>query len=195
MLQPAFNQLFNGHYMEIMLLGKLQKFCGAHHRTVFPHDLTAETTFLQPCQTHKIYGSLCMSGSLQHAALSGLQWEHMARSSEILRHRGIIYTLHGCQGTLYCRDTGRCVHMVNGYGKSGRMVIRIHSYHLIQSQFLCIFSAHRHTDQTFGQRCHSIYIFCCCKLSGTDQISFIFPVRIINDQDQFALSQIFQCLI
>ena len=85
--------------------------------------------------------------------------------------------------------------MVDGDGKGGTVIIRVIVYHLRQLQFLTVIAAHGHADQTFSVDSHKVYIFCSCKFRCTDEITFIFSVRIVSAEDDLSLSQIFQCLL
>ena len=195
MLQTTFDDFLHRNDRITMFFGKFQQFGRTHHRTIFAHDLTAKSALFQPGKSHKIYRRLRMAGTFQHTAFARLQREHMARSAEILRFCLIFHRFHRRKRSLKRGNSGRCIDMIDGHGKCGRVIIRIYFHHLFQSQFFTIFCTHRHTNQPLGKARHRIDIFRRRMLCRTDQISFVFAVRIVNDQNQFALFQIFECLI
>ena len=188
------DQVRNGNHDQIMLLGKLDQLGGTHHGAILPHNLTAQTNRCQTCQTAQVNGSFGMSRTDEYTAFTGAQGEHMSRTAEI---RGLclrIHRHHGSQRAFYCRNTGGSLHMVNGNGKSSFMIVRILFHHLGQTQLIAVITAHRHADQTLGMGCHEVDIFCGCKLCGTNDIAFVFTIRVINDQNILSGTERVQCL-
>ena len=54
---------------------------------------------------------------------------------------------------------------------------------------------HGKTDQTSRIDCHKVDQIWSRKLSGTDHISFVFPIFIIDDDDRFSCLQIRQGIL
>ncbi len=190
LFQSAANDLFDGNHSKPVLPGKPKKFRGTHHGTIFSHDLTAETAFFQPRQFHEIHRRFCVSRPFEDAALSRLQRKHMPWSPEILWSCSLFHGFYRRQRSLKCRDSRRSIHVINGYRKRGGMVIRIYLHHLVEPQLFTHLLAHGHTDQPLCQTCHGIHIFRRGMLCRTDQVSLIFPLRVINHKDQFPIPQI-----
>ena len=157
-----------------------------HHGTVFFHDLTAHTAFFQSGHSHKIRRCLCVTVSYQNTAFSGNKRKYMSRSSEIFRFCLLVHTFSDRIRTLCCRDTGRCVCMIHCHRKCSSVIIGIFSNHRRKIQFCRNFRTHRCANQSFRISCHKINIFLRCKFCRTDQISLIFSVRIIGNQNDFS---------
>ena len=75
------------------------------------------------------------------------------------------------------------------------MVIAVVRYHLREIKLLAKLPAHGHADKPFAVDCHEVDIFRGGILGGADKIAFIFPVLIIRDQDDPALTQAVQRLL
>ena len=172
-----------------MFLGEFNQFCRAHHGAILTHNLTAQTNRLQICQTAQIHGSFGVAGANQHAAFACAQREHMTRAAEIGRLGVCQNRCAGGIAALFGGNTGGGVHVVNGYGERGLVVVGVLFDHRRQTQLVAVFAAHRHTDQTLGIGCHEVDVFCGCKLCSTDDVAFVFTIRIINDQNVFACTQ------
>ena len=127
-----------------------------------------------------------MAAAFDHTAIPCEQRKHMARPAEIFRFCVFIDGFHRCNGTLIGGNSGRCTHMVNGYGKSGFVIVCIMKTHRMKLQTVNVFSGHRHTDQSTGMGCHKIDIFQCCKFCGTDNVAFVFSVFIVDENNIFS---------
>ena len=185
-------QILDRNDLQIPFLRLLKQLCGTHHRSIIPHDLTAQTAFLQSGQTAQIHSALSMSIPLQDAGFCQ-QWKHMSRTSEVLRLGAVFHTLHRRQRPLCCRDPRCRIHMINGHCKRSLMVICVVAHHLRQMQLLNVRLTHRHTDQSLCMHRHEVDILGCRKLRRTDQISFIFSIRVINHHDQMSLAKLLKC--
>ena len=164
------------------------------HGAVLAHDLAAQAAFMKARQAAEIHSGLCVSVPLQNPVGLGQEREHMAGSAEILRLCIFLHTGHRCHGALLGGDSGRRRDMIDRDRESGLMIIRVGAHHLRNLKFADIFFGHRHADQTFAVCCHKVDVFCRGKFRSTDKITFIFPVGIIHDQNDLAVSEILQCL-
>ena len=84
--------------------------------------------------------------------------------------------------------------MVNRYGKSSFVIIGIGCHHLGEHELAAQFDAHWHANKSLSVYRHEVDIFRSGKFRRTNKISFVFAVGIIRTKDDFALSQVFQCL-
>ena len=98
----------------------------------------------------------------------------------------IIHTLHNGIGAFCRRDTGGCIYVIHCHGKCCTVIVRVLSNHRRKVQSRRKFRTHRCTDKTLCIGRHEINIFPGCKLCRTYQISLIFSVRIICDQNYFS---------
>ena len=191
---PVFLQGFDGNEFYIKFLCQLLQFRCAHHGAVLPHDLAAETAFFQPCQTHQVYRSFRMTVSFQNAVFLGQKREHMTRPPKVIGPGVFTDTHSGSIAALFRRDACGGVYMVNRDGKGGTVIVCIVVHHLRKLQLLAVVAAHGHADQTFSVYCHKVYIFCGGKFCRTDEITFIFSVRVVGTEDDLSLAQILQGL-
>ena len=188
------NQVSNGNHDQTMLLGKLDQLSGTHHGAILTHDLTAQANRGKTCQTAQVNGSFGMARTDEHAAFTGTQREHMSRTAEV---RGLCLRIdrhHSSQRALYRGNTGGSLHMVDGNGKGGFMVVGVGFHHLRQAQLVAVIAAHGHADQALGMGCHEVDIFRGCELCGADDIAFVFTIRVINDQNILSGTERVQCL-
>ena len=130
-----------------------------------------------------------MAVPFKNATLFCNQRKHMSRSAKIGRSDIFRYTHPGGQSSFLCGYAGRSIFIINRYGKSRLVIIRIICYHRIKHKLLCNFPAHRCTDQSFRISSKEIHILRCCTFCGTDEISLIFPVLIVCDQNDFSFLQ------
>ena len=82
--------------------------------------------------------------------------------------------------------------MVNGNGERGFMVVGVVRNHLRQSQPDNVVMVHGHADQSLCGTCHEVDVFRGGKLSGTDEVALVFPIRIVCHQNALAVPQVLQ---
>ena len=78
--------------------------------------------------------------------------------------------------------------MVNADGEGRLVVVAVMCHHLRQVQSFTEFTTHWHTDESFCQGSHQIYIFCRSELCSTDEVTLILAVRVIYNQYALSLS-------
>ena len=115
MLFSVLGKLLYGRYLQAVDLCKLHKIILSRHGSVVLHDLTAQSTRLKSCNLHEVYCRLCMSISLYDSARNCLKWEHVSRSSEVIRFCIFIHKFSSCVASLLSRNSGGCVHMIHRY--------------------------------------------------------------------------------
>ena len=98
------------------------------------------------------------------------------------------------QATFYGGDAGGGVDVVDGNGERRFMVVCVVGNHLRQSQPDDVVVAHGHADQSLGSTRHEIDVLRGGKLSGTDEVALVFPIRIVCHQNALAVAQILQRL-
>ena len=192
MTLPIGLQVPDGDELEAPLLGHFLQLGGPHHGAVFPHDLAAQTDFLQAGQTHEVYRGLGVAVALQDAVLLGQQGEHVAGAAEVLRLGVGVHALHGGDGALGGGDAGGGVHMVDGDGEGRLMVVRVAGDHLGELELPDVFQGHGHTDEALGVGGHEVHVFGGGKLGCADEVALVFPVGVVGAEDHASLAQVFQ---
>ncbi|MNC66610.1 hypothetical protein D3C75_1170250 [compost metagenome] len=114
----------------------------------------------------------------------------MARSAEVRRLRVRVHQRLNRQGTLAGGDAGRRIHMVNGDGKGGTVIVGIMGNHRLQVQLFRPLCRNRHTDQTAAFCDHKINNFRGGPLRQGDKIAFVLAVLVIDDNNYFSAHQI-----
>ncbi|MPN52483.1 hypothetical protein SDC9_200145 [bioreactor metagenome] len=81
--------------------------------------------------------------------------------------------------------------MINRNCKRRFVVILVVTDHLRELQLFTKFFTHRHANKPFSMYRHKIHVFSSGELGGTNKITFVFPVFIVCNQDDFPLLQFF----
>ena len=186
----VFHNAFHGYYLQPVFHGEIGKFTLTHHFPVFPEDFAAQPAFFKAGYAHQVHGSFRMPPAFHHSARPGFQRKHVSGTAEVLRFRVWVRTFHGRYGAFRRRDSGSRGYMVYRDGKCRAMVVRIFPYHRDESKSDGHFPAHGHADQSFSVCRHEVHIGCTGVSRGTDQVSFVFPFRIVGHDDYFSLLQV-----
>ena len=187
-------QVPDGDKLDAEPLRQRHQLGGAHHGAVLPHDLAAQAAFLQPRQTAQVNGGLRMALPLQHAVFLRQQREHVARSAEILRLRALLHAGHRRHRAFGSGDARGGGNVVNGHREGRFVVVGVVLHHLGELQLADKGLRHGHTDQALAVGGHEVDVLRGGKLGGADEIALVFTVRVVCDQNDLPLSQIFQCL-
>ena len=75
------------------------------------------------------------------------------------------------------------------------MVVGVDLNHLLETQTLGNLLAHGRADQSLGIFRHKIDVFRGRKPRGADHIALVLAVFVVGDQDDLALSQVFERLL
>ena len=169
-----------------MLLCKLQKFGGTHHRAIFAHDFAAKAAFLQSGETTEIDRSFRVACSHQHASIACLKREHVTWATKIHRFGIIVNSSTGSDATLHSRNTCRSGTMIDTNGESSEVIIAIVGTHLGQSEFFADLAAHWHTNQALCLGCHKVDVLGGGKLCCTNEVALILAIGVIQCQYAFA---------
>ena len=117
----------------------------------------------------------------------------MTGTTEILGFCVVFHAFSCGVATFFGGNACGGVHMVNGNGESGAVVVCVVRNHLGQHEFFAQFFTHGHADKPFAVGCHKVYVFCGGKFCRTNQIPFVFSVGVVSDQNHATLTQFFQC--
>jgi hypothetical protein len=84
MLTSIRNEVFDGHDMQVMLLGELFQVGHSTHRAVRRHNLADDTGWVQACHSSEVNARLGVAGSHQHTAVGVSQWKDVARPAQVI---------------------------------------------------------------------------------------------------------------
>ena len=76
--------------------------------------------------------------------------------------------------------------MVDTNSECSKMVVSVVGTHLGQSKFFADLTAHGHTNQTLGLRCHEVDVFGGSELCRTDEVALILTIGVIQCHYAFA---------
>ena len=185
-------QRLDGDDLQPPLLCLFQQLRGPHHGAVVPHDLAAQPALGKASQAAQVHRGLRMAVAGQHAAPPGHQREHMAGTAQVLRPGGRVHALAAGVAPLLRRDAGGGVHMVDGHGEGGAVVVRVDLDHLLQAQPAGHLLAHGGADQALSVHGHEIHVFRGGELGGADHVALVLPVRVVDGDDDVARPQLLQ---
>ena len=119
----------------------------------------------------------------------------MAWSAKIFRSRFGIYKLSNRFSAVMCGNTSRhAVERINAH-REWRTVKRcVGVDHHVQVEFFEAVGGCGQTDQSASMARHKIDGFRCHLFRRHDEIAFVFPVFIIDHNDDFSHSNIFECV-
>ena len=187
-------QVPDGDELQVPLLGHLLQFTGPHHGAVVPHDLAAQAHFLQPGQAHQVHGGLGVAVALQHAVVLGQQGEHVAGAAEVLGLGVGVHALPGGEAPLRRGDPRGGVHVVDGDGEGGLVVVGVPGDHLGELELPDVLIGHGHADEPLAMGGHEVHVFRGGKLRSANEVPLVLPVGVVGAEDHFALAQVLQGL-
>ena len=133
-----------------------------------------------------------MSRAHQHPAGLGHQREDMPRLDEVFRPGFRINRSLNRAGPVRGRDTsGNALRRFDGYGEVGSGKLIIHINHQRQTQLLTMVLGQRQADQSTAVLGHEVDGVRRYLVSRNQQVTFIFTVFIIHNDDHSALPQLF----
>lgn len=119
----------------------------------------------------------------------------MTGTTEVFGTSVVGHALHRGHRALVGRNPGRRVDMVNGDRERSRMIVRIVLDHLVQVEFLGIFSRHGHADEPFAVRSHEVDIFRGGEFRRADEVAFVLAIRVVGDENDLAVLEIFKSFL
>ena len=179
-----------GNEGKAVFLCKLEQIRSAHHVSVFRHNLTAHPALGKAGKPEKVHGCLRVAVSDKHPTSFGNERKSVSGTPEISGNGCFIGALSYGQSSLCGRDSGCCFLIIHAHGKGRLVIVRVLCNHGLKVEAPGNLAAHGCADKTLGQTCHEVYLLRVCKLSRTDKISLILPVRVIGNHYHFPCSQV-----
>ena len=146
-------------------------------------------------QSAQIHCGFSVAIAGQHAAPPSHQGKHMAGTPQIFGLGGRVHALAAGVAPLGGRDAGGGVHMIDGHGEGGAVVVGVDLHHLLQPQTGGHFLAHRGANETLGVSGHKVHVLRGSELGGADQVALVLPVRIVNGNDDMSGPEFLQSLL
>ena len=187
-------ELLDAHEDDAELLGQGGQLGGAHHRAVLAHDLAAQAALLHAGVAQQVDGGLSVAIALKHAAGTGNERKHVAGPAEILGTGALLHNLAGRVATLGGTDARGGVHMVDGHGEGGLMVVGVVGHHGVKLQACGDLSAHRHADEALGLARHEVDVGLRGILRGANEVALVLAVGVVNHHDAVAHLKLGDCL-
>ena len=179
-------QLLDRDDRQVVALCHAEQLGRAHHRAVVAHDLAAQAHLLEAGQPEQVDGGLGVAVALEHAVFLGEQREHVAGTAEVER-RGVVVDGHARRvAALFGRDARRRVHVVDGHGEGGLVVVGVVRHHLRQLQLAHVLLAHGHADEALRVACHEVDVLGRGVLRGADEVALVLAVGVVDDEDHLA---------
>jgi hypothetical protein len=184
---PAMSdQLFDGRDLQVVPVGDLQQERTTGTFPRFIEYFAKHACRLQSGHPGKIHSRFRVSGAAKHSSLFGDQRVDMSGSDEV------IWTAAGANQLPYCTATlaggNSCFHgpVVNGHGVSGAQGIGTRGNHGWELKPIGDFGQHRHAKQPFAVCDHKVDQLRRCLFSGTDEITFILTILVIEYDHEVA---------
>ena len=185
-----FDEIADRPDLHVMLTRETDQVVEAGHGPVLVHDLADHSRGIEPRETRDIDRSLGMARADQHAAVARRQREDMARSNDVV-------------GTLRRIDRdGDGARPIRGADTSGNAFLGLdrsregclHAFaivaaHGLQAERFDPLAVERQTNQAPAVRCHEIDRGRRCHLRGDDQIAFVFPIFVVDEDVHAAIAR------
>src|SRR5579859_2799322 len=188
-LQPILDKVFYGNDPEVELFGDLQQLWQPRHRPILVHDLYQHPGRFKTRQPGQVDRGFRMTRPTQHPTPLCPQREDMPRTAKVLRLRSRVDQRLHRLGTVTGGDAGSTAvpEQVHTHRKGGLVKRGILIDHQLQPELVTTVLDQRGTDQPPAFLAHKIDDPGCHIPGGSDEISFIFTVFIIHDNNQFPL--------
>ncbi|MCY1431480.1 hypothetical protein D9M71_474500 [compost metagenome] len=164
----------------------------AGHGAVVVHHFDDHRGRGETGQAGQVATGFGVAGAGQHAAFPGAQREDVARLHDVGGTCvGGDGGGHGA-GAIGGGDTGgHADGGLDGHGERGAEHAAVARHHLLQAQAFAVFVGQGQADQATGFTGHEADCLGCAAVGGQQQVAFVFPVFIVDQQDHFAEAVIF----
>ena len=181
------NEIGDGTDLDAMLLTELDQVRQACHFAVFLQDFTDHRRRRHAGKLREITTRLGMTSAHQHTAVLRLQRENVAGLHDIHGAGvGAYRCLHRARAVRR-RNTGghplRCFDRHREIGAQRRIVVR---HHQRQVQLPAFLFGQRQADQAAAVARHEVDCFRRNKVRGLHEVTLVFAVFFINEDDHFA---------
>jgi hypothetical protein len=173
-----------------MFLGEFHQLRQTGHRAVVVHDFANHRRRLQTRHAGQIATSFGVASANQHAAFAGRNRENVAGLNDVVSRRVLgDGNLHG-QRAVSGGNAGRhAFSRFDGNGESRAVLGLVVTCHLNQTELFATRFGQRQADQATAMLGHEIYGISGNVFGGHDQVTFVFTVFFIDQNDHAASLQ------
>ena len=133
-----------------------------------------------------------MSTATQNAILLGIEWIHMSWTSEGLWGRvGICQCLDGFSTVVGRNTSSAALQFVYSHRERSAQYAGVVLHLMRQVQFLAALDCDGGAEHATRILQHEVHLFCRDHFCGDDEVAFVFTVFVINYDDKFTLSKVF----
>ena len=190
--QAVGDQVGDRNDLQAVFLRHFEQLRQAGHRTVFVHDLDQCSGGLQSGQSSQVHGGFGMSRTAQNAFLTGSERVDVPRTPQV---GGFGLRVGQCpQGRRAVVDrnarSAAFAQQIDRHGErraEQRSVVRLHH---VEFELCAALFGKRSTQHTATVLEHEIDDFGRHLLGCYDEVAFVFPVFVIDDDDDFSLAEI-----
>lgn len=192
--EAVFDKGLDRDDFEVMLFSDLHEVWEAGHGAVFVEDFDENASGVEACEAGEVNGCLCMSGAAEYAAIFGDEGEDVAGAGVVAAF-GFGFGHVGDAGSaVVSRDAGGTAEAdeVDGDGEGGLVEGCIFLHHVAEVEFAGAGFGDRRTDEAATEFGHKINYSGVDEFGGADEVAFIFAVFVIDDDNNFALADVFE---
>lgn len=183
----VFDELLDGDQFEAESAAVLEQFGEAGHGAILVENFAEHAGGGQAGEDGEVDGRLGVAGALQDAARSGAEGKDVARLDQLVGGR--VRVADDADGGAAVSGTdagGDSLGGIDGDGEIGAVAFPVIGDHRVEAEPLKLMFDSGDADQAAAMADHHVDGFWGGLGGGHDQIPLIFPVLVINDNDQFA---------
>ena len=191
--QAIGDQVGDRNDLQPVFLRHFEQLRQAGHRTVFVHDLDQCSGGLQPGQSSQVHGGFGMSRTAQNAFLTGPERVDVSRTPQV---GGFGIRVGQCpQGrrTVVDRNArgAAFAQQIDRHGERRAEQRGVVLLHHVEFELRATLFGKRGAQHAATVLEHEIDDFGRHLLGSYDEVAFVFPVFVIDDDDDFSLAEIF----
>ena len=191
-LHAVANEVRHREHLQVVFLAEFDQLRHAGHGAVVTHDFADDASGSQPGNAREIDTSFGLTGADQHAAFARAQRENVSRACEILRLRFWINGREDGDGAVRSADTGGDAYpRVDGFRECGAVHGSVDWRHERKVEFVAALFGEGHADQTTAVLGHEIDGLGRDFFGGHGEVTFVFAVLIVDEDDHAALANLF----
>ena len=195
-LQTVGDEVLDSEDVESFAFGNLHKLWHACHRAVFVEDFDEAGSGEESAHPRKVNGSFGVSGPCQYAAVLGVEGVDVSGTSEPFGPCvGVCKGADG-GGTVVGGDSGGAAfEHVDGDGEGCAEHRRVFLYLVFKAQFTATFVGDGGAQHTTAVLQHEVHLFRCNKFGGSDEVSLVLTVFVIDNDDKLSFLEVFKGLL
>ena len=186
------DQIFDRDDFQLVLVRNGKEFITGGTISTIIENLTQNPGRGESGHFGQVDRSFGMPGSAKDTSLFCQQQMNMPGPTEVVWRRLWIHDRFHAEGSLFCRNPGLCGHMVKRRQKRGSQLGVVFFAKRMEIETIRNFWQDRHAEITSPAH-QEIDSFWSDKLRCTDVVSFVFPVFVVDHDDDFTTAHCFDC--